>query len=110
MHINKVVSKSKRNAYAKFLLRRTYRDGQKTKKITVANLSDWSEADRQLLADLLMTQRKLRAKRMKIDREISRQILGILYSNVPMRSWWRFSQCPMVPTLDRGRWIDQMFT
>ena len=110
MHINKVVSRSGRNIYVKFLLRRTYRDGQKTKKITVANLSKWSAADRQNLINLLMAQRKLRAKHEKIDTAISCQIFSLLLSNAPMQSWWRFTQCPMVPTLNRAKWIEQMFS
>lgn len=102
MFIHKIIS-GKRTKCVKFLLRHSIRDGRKVRKVTLANLTHWSETDRCQLELALKTRRKCKGTILQ-DRANQRayvllakcispfQLLALLSGGTTLRSQVREHQ------------------
>jgi hypothetical protein len=71
------------------LLRRSYREGGAVRKVTLANVDDWSKADVAKLRGLLNEHRGCR----RADRSnVEAKILSMLLERVPLEKQWRLFQ------------------
>lgn len=80
MYIHRIYSGENR-CYRKVLLRRSYKEKGQSKNITLANLSNWSESQIELLESALAEKRQLKGQ--PEERDADRKIYGILYALLP---------------------------